>query len=190
MEELVTVDEVGGEDDSIIEPDLPELEEYSSCPKESAEDEVVEEQLLPATSCLEVQETSKEKPNQEKSCDDVGDQVEQPVTEKAEDVLTEKNLEEQKLSPGISEPPISNLSDFPSEDFKAALEETCLENKITNSGPSEEPKENHNNISEESKTQDVGQTTETITNVTQHKDDFLRKGTFQKTSKVFRSSVP
>uniref|UniRef100_A0A8C6LPR7 RNA binding motif protein 20 n=1 Tax=Nothobranchius furzeri TaxID=105023 RepID=A0A8C6LPR7_NOTFU len=34
MEELVTVDEVGGEDDSIIEPDLSELEEFASSPKD------------------------------------------------------------------------------------------------------------------------------------------------------------
>ncbi|XP_074485300.1 RNA-binding protein 20 isoform X2 [Sebastes fasciatus] len=66
MEELVTVDEVGGEDDSIIEPDLSELEEYVSCPKQSAEKEAAEEHILPPTSSSEVQEKPNEKPNLEK----------------------------------------------------------------------------------------------------------------------------
>ena len=127
MEELVTVDEVGGEDDSIIEPDLPELEEYTSSPKESAEKEAVEEPT--PTSSLEVQEASKEKSNQEKSCGDAGDQPETSVTEKAGNVVTATRPEEEKLTPVISEPPVTNLNDFPSEEFKAALEETCLEDK-------------------------------------------------------------
>lgn len=182
MEELVTVDEVGGEDDSIIEPDLPELEEYTSCPKESAEGEAVKEHLLPPTSSVEVQETSKEKSNQEKSCGDAGDQPETSVTEKAGNVLTAARLEEQKLTPVISEPPITNLNDFPNEEFKAALEETCLEgkDKVTNSGPLEEPMQNHIRVSEGSKTQEVGQVTETITNGAQDKDGILKKGTFHK----------
>lgn len=180
MEELVTVDEVGGEDDSIIEPDLPELEEYISCTKESAEEVAVEEKLLPTTSSLEVQETSKEKSNQEKSCGDAGDQEETSVTEKAENVLTATRTEEQKLTPVISEPPSTNLSDFPSEEFKAALEEACLEgkDKVTNSEPLEVPMEHHIRVSEENKTQEVGQVTETIINEAKDKDGNLKKGTF------------
>ncbi|XP_067437983.1 RNA-binding protein 20 isoform X2 [Thunnus thynnus] len=176
MEELVTVDEVGGEDDSIIEPDLPELEEYTSSPKESAEKEAVEEPT--PTSSLEVQEASKEKSNQEKSCGDAGDQPETSVTEKAGNVVTATRPEEEKLTPVISEPPVTNLNDFPSEEFKAALEETCLEDKdkVTNSGPLEAPVENHT-VSEESKTQEVGQAMETITNETQDKDGILKKET-------------
>eukprot|EP00064_Thunnus_orientalis_P010179 superscaffoldBa00001355_g10205 len=176
MEELVTVDEVGGEDDSIIEPDLPELEEYTSSPKESAEKEAVEEPT--PTSSLEVQEASKEKSNQEKSCGDAGDQPETSVTEKAGNVVTATRPEEEKLTPVISEPPVTNLNDFPSEEFKAALEETCLEDKdkVTNSGPLEAPVENHR-VSEESKTQEVGQAMETITNETQDKDGILKKET-------------
>ncbi|XP_042284844.1 RNA-binding protein 20 [Thunnus maccoyii] len=176
MEELVTVDEVGGEDDSIIEPDLPELEEYTSSPKESAEKEAVEEPT--PTSSLEVKEASKEKSNQEKSCGDAGDQPETSVTEKAGNVVTATRPEEEKLTPVISEPPVTNLNDFPSEEFKAALEETCLEDKdkVTNSGPLEAPVENHR-VSEESKTQEVGQAMETITNETQDKDGILKKET-------------
>lgn len=39
MEELVTVDEVGEEDDSIVEPDLPELQEEEHEEKEKEEEE-------------------------------------------------------------------------------------------------------------------------------------------------------
>ncbi|KAM7418792.1 hypothetical protein PAMA_016088 [Pampus argenteus] len=172
MEELVTVDEVGGEDDSIIEPDLPELEEYTSCSKESAKKEAVEEHVLPPTSSLEVQETSKEKSNQEKSCEDAGEQPEPSVTEKAGDVFTATKLDKENLPPVISEPSTTNLNDVPSEELKTAPEETCLEDKdkVTDSEPLEEPMENHTSVSEESKTQEVGQVTETITNGAQNKD--------------------
>ncbi|KAF1394961.1 hypothetical protein PFLUV_G00006550 [Perca fluviatilis] len=175
MEELVTVDEVGGEDDSIIEPDLPGLEEYVSCPKESAEENAAEEHILPPTSSssLEVQETSNETSNQEK---DAGGPAETSVDEKPGNVLTATSTEDQTLSPEIPELPITNLSDFPSEEFKAALEETCLKDKVTKSGPPEEPMENHMCVSEDSKTLEVGQVTETISNGVQHKDaDMLKK---------------
>uniref|UniRef100_A0A8D3C6T7 RNA binding motif protein 20 n=1 Tax=Scophthalmus maximus TaxID=52904 RepID=A0A8D3C6T7_SCOMX len=78
MEELVTVDEVGGEDDSIIEPDLPELEEYASCPKETTQEEAVEENTSPPASSLEVPETDK-RSDEERSRKDAGDQAETPV---------------------------------------------------------------------------------------------------------------
>lgn len=181
MEELVTVDEVGGEDDSIIEPDLPELEKYVSCSKESAEEEAVEEHILAPTSSLEAQEKSNEKSNQEKVCEDVKDQPETSVTEKPENVLTATSLEDQKLQwpqcPVAPALPATTLSDFPNEELKATLEETCLENKVTKSGPSEESMENHISVSEDSKTLEVGQVTETVKNGVQHKDDSLKKGT-------------
>lgn len=190
MEELVTVDEVGGEDDSIIEPDLPELEKYASCPKESAEEEAVEEHTLtPTTSSLEAQETSNEKSNQEKLCEDSGGQAETSVAEKPGTDVTATSPGDQKHSPVAPELPINNLSDFPSEDFKAALEETCLEDKVTKSGPSEEPMENHISVSEDNKTLEVGQVTETINGV-QHKDDSLQKGTFQKRSQMLAVEPP
>lgn len=180
MEELVTVDEVGGEDDSIIEPDLPELEKYASCPKESAEEEAVEAHTLPSTSpSLEVQATSNKKSNEEKVCEEAADQAETSVTEKPGDVLTSPSPEDQKLQwPQClvaPELPVTNLSDFPSEEFKAALEETCLEE--TKSGPLEEFMENHIDESEDSKTSEVEQVTETINNGVQHKDSSLKKGT-------------
>lgn len=186
MEELVTVDEVGGEDDSIIEPDLPELEKYAPCPKESAEEEAVEEHILPpSSSSLEAQETSNEKSNNEKSCEDAGDSAETPVTEKPGNVLTATSPEDQKLSPVAPELPVTNISDFPSEEFKAALEETCLEDKVTKSGPSEEPMENHICVSVDSKTLEVGEVTETNSNEVQHKNGSLKKGTFQRRSQMF-----
>ncbi len=180
MEELVTVDEVGGEDDSIIEPDLPELEKYASCPRESAEEEAAEEHILPpSSSSSEAQETSNEKSNQEKLCGVAGDPAETPVTEKAGNVLNVTSPEGQKVSPEALELPVTNINDFPSEEFKAALEETCLEDKVTKSGPSEEPMENHICVSEDSKTLEVGEVTEAINNEVQLKDGGLKKGTFQ-----------
>uniref|UniRef100_A0A7N8YIL8 RNA binding motif protein 20 n=1 Tax=Mastacembelus armatus TaxID=205130 RepID=A0A7N8YIL8_9TELE len=119
MEELVTVDEVG-EDDSIIEPDLPELEDP----------------------------------------------------------------EEQKINPAAPEVPIVDLCDFPREEFKAALDGTCLEDKVTNSGPSEDPVDNHIRVLEDSKTQEIGQVTETITNGAQHNIGILNKGTFHVTDQM------
>lgn len=183
MEELVTVDEVGGEDDSIIEPDLPELEKFVSCPKESAEEEVVEEHIVPASSSSsEVQETYNEKSKQEKFCEDVGHQAETSVTVKQENVLTTMSPEDQKLQslqcPVAPALPLPNLSDFPNEEFKAALEETYLEDNATKSGSSEESMENTICASKDSKTLEVGQVTETISNGVQHKDDSLKKGSF------------
>ncbi|XP_037620649.1 RNA-binding protein 20 isoform X2 [Sebastes umbrosus] len=176
MEELVTVDEVGGEDDSIIEPDLSELEEYVSCPKQSAEKEAAEEHILPPTSSSSaLQEKSDEKSNLEKLGEDAGDQAEMSVNEKPGNVFTATGPEDQTLSPAAPELPITNLSNFPSEEFKAALEDTCLEDKVTKSGPSDELMENHIHVSEDSKSLEVGQVTETINDGVQHKDGILKK---------------
>ncbi|XP_069570691.1 RNA-binding protein 20 [Brachyistius frenatus] len=174
MEELVTVDEVGEEDDSIIEPDLPELEECASCPKESAAEESAEKRKSPSTSSSEVKETSNEKSKEEKPREKPEEQV--ATTEKAANVLSPSSPKEQKTNPVASEIPTTNLSDFPSEEFKAALEETCLEeSKITTNEPPEEPMENHVSVSEDSKIQEVGQAVKTINNATQQKDGILKK---------------
>lgn len=178
MEELVTVDEVGGEDDSIIEPDLPELEKYESCRKESAEDEVVEEQVLPPTTSMEVKEASNEKSNQDMLCEDVSDQTKASVNEELDDVLP--NSEDQKVqSPVAPAPPTTALGDFPSKEFKATLEETCLENEETISEPSGESVESHISASDDSQTLEVGQVTETIKTRVQHENHSLAKGAFQ-----------
>ncbi|XP_030596493.1 RNA-binding protein 20-like [Archocentrus centrarchus] len=178
MEELVTVDEVGGEDDSIIEPDLSELEELTSCPKDSAVEQSVEERKSPSTSSLEVQQTFNDKSKTEKSCGDGGDQAATAVTKKEENILSSAKEEDQKTIPVTSELPASNLSECPSEELKAALEETRLEDsEVTNNGPPGGPMENHVCVSEDSKTPEVGQVTEVVNNGVQHKDNIHKKDT-------------
>lgn len=171
MEELVTVDEVGGEDDSIVEPDLPELEEFVSRPQEPTGEEAGEECIPPPTpSSLEVQETSSR---------DIGHPEETSVNKKPGNVISASSPEEQMFSATTPELPVTDLSDFPSEEFKAALEETCLEDKVTHSGPSEELMENHIYVSQDGKHVEVGKVPETINNGVHHKDGILKKGTFQ-----------
>lgn len=164
MEELVTVDEVGGEDDSIIEPDLPELEEFASCPKVSAEEGAGEQPAASPKSSLEGQETANKTCNSEESVD-VGDKTETaPVSEKATSNLTTTSTENQKLHPVVPELGITTLSDFTCEELKASEEETCAQDKAADSGMSEEPVENHISVLEDSQTQEVRQMIETITN--------------------------
>lgn len=182
MEELVTVDEVGGEDDSIVEPDLPELEKYMSDSKETAEEKPVEERVSPPTPSLEVQETSNDKSNQGKVNEDVGEHTATSASEKPEDVLTAVTPEDPKLRgpqcPVAPALPGSTLGDFPTEEFKATLEETCLESKETGSVSSEETRENHKSGSKERKTVEGGEATETVKNGLRHKDESLNRGTF------------
>ncbi|XP_037830845.1 RNA-binding protein 20 isoform X2 [Kryptolebias marmoratus] len=175
MEELVTVDEVG-EDESIIEPDLLELEEFSSCPKEVVAEESKVKQESPSASTLEVQKTSEEKSEREKSCGDVGGQASTPPTEKAENGGAAPSGEKRKMNPVIPELPANNIGDFPSEEFKAALEETCLgDSSVANNQPSDEPMENHICLSEDIKNQEERPVMETIHNGAQQKDYTLRK---------------
>ncbi|XP_028256646.1 RNA-binding protein 20 isoform X2 [Parambassis ranga] len=174
MEELVTVDEVGGEDDSIIEPDLSELEEFASCPKESAVQESVEEHTTPPASSVEVQEASKEKSMQEETVGEDENQAAAPVIEKAEHVSI--TFEDPKTNTAAPEQQIADLSEFPSAEFKAALEETCLEDgKEAKTGPQEQPMENHISEAEDNRAQEVRQFMEPINNGVQHKDGLLRK---------------
>lgn len=183
MEELVTVDEVG-EDDFIIEPDLPELEKDES--KESAEEKTAVELVLAPTSSSEVQETSKEKSDQEKVCEDSGDDTKTSETEKPENVSPATNPNDQKLQwpqcPAASGSPATTLSDFPSAEFKATLEEACLENNETKAGLMEESAENHISASDESKSQEA---TQTVRHEVPHKDNSLKKGTSLKTNMSF-----
>lgn len=188
MEELVTVDEVG-EDDSIIEPDLPELEKYVSCSKEPAEEVgAVEEPVSAPTPPSEVQETPSEKSEQEKVCEDVEERAETSGPEKPENVSTAASPDSQNLQwpqcPVAPVLPATILNDFPNEEFKATLEETCLEDKVTKSGPSEESMENHASVSEDSKTLETGQVAETNKSDVQHKDDSLKKGTSPRTGSM------
>nr|XP_057940623.1 RNA-binding protein 20 [Doryrhamphus excisus] len=176
IEEFLTVDEVGGEDDSIIEPDLPELEEDLTTSKESAEEQTqtIQESVLLPSPPLKEQNTSVEESIKEQTCEDPEVPTETPEAEKA--VLADTNVDEQVQCMTTPEPPTTNLSDFPNEEFKVALEETTAEDKITDSGPLEEPVKNHIEISEEEcKVQDVVQVTETSSKVTQHQDNIVKK---------------
>ncbi|XP_054635152.1 RNA-binding protein 20 [Dunckerocampus dactyliophorus] len=176
MEEFLTVDEVGGEDDSIIEPDLPELEEDLTSPKESAEEQpqTIQEPVPLPCPPSEEQNTCVEESIKEQTVEDPEVPTETSESEKA--VLTETNVDEQVQCLVTPEPPITNLIDFPNEEFKVALEETATEDKITDSGCLEEPVKNHIEISEQvSKVQDVVQVTETSSKVTQHKDSIVKK---------------
>ncbi|XP_061577409.1 RNA-binding protein 20 isoform X1 [Cololabis saira] len=175
MEELVTVDEVG-EDDSIIEPDLSELEEFASCPKESGEEESLEKHASPSTSSVEAQDKSKEKCEQEKSQEEAGGQKETSVSERAGGEITESSPEDQKMTPASSEQPVTNLSEFPGEEFKAALEETCKEDgKVPKNEPAEDPVENHTCLPEDSQSKKEGQTMEVINNGVQQRDNVIKK---------------
>ncbi|XP_029949240.1 RNA-binding protein 20 [Salarias fasciatus] len=181
MEELVTVDEVGGEDDSIIEPDLSELEEFASGPKEPAAEEPGEARVSPSVPSAEVKEECDEKSQAERSCGDAGEPAASSMSEKTEDVLN-AGTESQKTSEVAPEPPGTKLGDFPSEEFKAALAETCEEDgKVTDSWPSEELKENHICESEERKSREAGQVVETRDSGVPHSDGCPRKGGLEKT---------
>uniref|UniRef100_A0A3P8VX67 Matrin-type domain-containing protein n=3 Tax=Cynoglossus semilaevis TaxID=244447 RepID=A0A3P8VX67_CYNSE len=166
MEELVTVDEVGEEDDSIIEPDLPEIDEDTAGPKPVLEKEAVEEHV-PMPPLSPEQDVDK-KTNQEKSCVESMDRKHTYITDDKENVVPATVPEEQK-SANQSQAPDQSLnhsSNSPCQDIKTALEETSLEDKVPNS----DLLEPHVTMSDTSKSQDTLHVTETITNGLQHKD--------------------
>ncbi|TRY97001.1 hypothetical protein DNTS_001433 [Danionella cerebrum] len=103
FEELVTVDEVGGEDDSIIEPDLPDLQEEDS-------QRVVSCQLR----------TASPKPETRIATQDEG---------VARDCLTPPSQDTKEISECtqmgiVPENTVSQLHLFPCQEFKSALEDT------------------------------------------------------------------
>ncbi len=110
MEELVTVDEVGGEDDSIVEPDLPDLHK---------EDQRVE----PSQSTAE-----SPKPNAKTPTEGEETTVDPPTLPPL-DLVPEESSGGAQASPGerpsAPEQPVCQLNSFPSQEFKSALEETC-----------------------------------------------------------------
>ncbi|XP_051980155.1 RNA-binding protein 20-like [Xyrauchen texanus] len=112
MEELVTVDEVGGEDDSIIEPDLPDLHE---------EDQPVESGQSTTVSPVLKSELPK--------------QIKEPAVDGPKhpplDLVTKESSGGIQPSPNgvppvtsVPEQPVSPVNQFPSQEFKSALE-TC-----------------------------------------------------------------
>ncbi|KAM4750386.1 RNA-binding protein 20 [Anableps anableps] len=163
MEELVTVDEVGGEDDCILEPDLSELEEFTSCHKESTVEQSKQKHMSASTSTVEEQKETDEKPKQEDSFQDTRGETATAEAAKAEDQISAPSAETKKVNLETPEQKVADISGFPSEDFKAALEETCLEStKLPNDKAPDKPMENHICVLEDSKSQEERQTPEKI----------------------------
>ncbi|KAG1939927.1 RNA-binding protein [Pimephales promelas] len=145
MEELVTVDEVGGEDDSIVEPDLPDLQE---------EDQRVE----PVLSATESPKPIAETPTK------VEDTVVDPPTLPPLDLVPEESSGGAQSCPGetplkssVPEQPVSQLNQFPSHEFKSALEETCtatdMDTQTNTATPAGPP--NHSSTCESGKVTDL-----------------------------------
>lgn len=186
MEELVTVDEVGEDDDSIIEPDLPELDKFVSWSKETEEGEAVKEkeaEISPPSPSAEVQEkpaemSNQEKPskeevqekpaemsNQEKPSKEVGEPAETGITAKPEPAASASSPENRtQQSPQHPAPPepASTPGDAPTEELNAKLEQTRLEEKATSDEPPEDSPQNHGSASEETETAETGPVAETV----------------------------
>lgn len=186
MEELVTVDEVGGDDDSIIEPDLPELEKFVSCPKGTTEGEAAEEkeeeeeEISPPRPCVEVQKTPAETSIQDTLSSEVGHPAEAAGTVEPEPVSSASSPEKPTLQwpqhPVAPEPALAALSHVPTEELKAKLEETCLEDKATSDEAPEESPQNHTSVSEEPETVEAGPVAETAKIEAQPRSESLNKG--------------
>lgn len=183
MEELVTVDEVGEDDDSIIEPDLPELEKFVSWPKETAEGGAVEEKeadISPPTPSTEVQEKPAEVPNQEKLSKEAGDPAETAVTVKPEPAASASSPENQTQQspqhPAAPEPAPTAPGDAPTEELNAKLEQTCLEEKATSDEPPEGSLQNHGSASEETEPAETGPVAETVKMEVPHRGESPNKG--------------
>ncbi|RVE75638.1 hypothetical protein OJAV_G00000750 [Oryzias javanicus] len=169
MEELVTVDEVGGEDDSIIEPDLPEIEDFAS--KKSGVEETVEKPSAPPS--LEQQETLMQKPEQENSGEETESQTEACVKNtEGDDEATVSSPEDQKKEPESSELPLTH---FPSEDFKAAVEMCLDDNKVPQTELQEDPPEILLCSPEDSQNQEEEHVVEIINNNDQPTAESLKK---------------
>lgn len=115
----MTVDEVGGEDDSIVEPDLPELQE--------------EDQNVEAGTQAGVSPNPSEKNTPKQSEESSLDPSTLPTLDLA---LEESSIGAQpspkEMSPATSlqEQPISQLIQFPSQEFKTALEQSCTSTEM------------------------------------------------------------
>lgn len=112
MEELVTVDECGGEDDFIIEPDLPELQEEE--PAEEPRLPPLSPKPNPGAASPAPAEKTKEEPR--KPPDAVPEETSSP---------SQPESREPSVSSSVQEQPCSQLCLFPSQEFRTALEESC-----------------------------------------------------------------
>ncbi|XP_007567687.1 RNA-binding protein 20 isoform X2 [Poecilia formosa] len=176
MEELVTVDEVGGEDDCILEPDLSELEEFTSCRKEPTAEQSQQKHTSPSTPAVEEHKESGEKPKREDSVEEARGEASASEAEKAEDQIAAPSTETEKVNLETTEQKVSDISGFPSEEFKAALEETCLESvKLPNNTAPDEPMENHVCLLEDGRSQEETRTPDKIHLEVQLKDFSLKR---------------
>ncbi|XP_023189632.1 RNA-binding protein 20 isoform X2 [Xiphophorus maculatus] len=176
MEELVTVDEVGGEDDCILEPDLSELEEFTSCHKEPTAERSQQKHTSPSAPAVEEHKESDEKPEREDSFEETRGEASASEAEKAEDQIAAPSTETEKVNLETTEQKVADISGFPSEEFKAALEETCLESaKLPNNTTPDEPMENHICLPEDSRSQEERQTPDKIHLEVQLKDGSLKR---------------
>lgn len=178
MEELVTVDEVGEDDDSIIEPDLPELEKFVSCPKGATEGEAAEakeeeeeEELSPPRPCVDAQKTPAETSVQDRLSSEVGDPAEAAGTVEPEAVVSAGSPEDPSLQrPQRPAAPEPALADVPPE------EQTCSEDKDTSDEPPEESPQHHTSVSEEPEPVEAGPVAETVKMEVQARRGGLNRG--------------
>lgn len=117
----MTVDEVGEEEDSIIEPDIPELQEESLREETSSagQTEVKLDANTAASSDVgthQTHESSNGSPSQENS-------------EDAQVADSSKETQDVKSPSKPSQ--ASDLNHFPTQEFKAALEETCSTSEVS-----------------------------------------------------------
>lgn len=166
MEELVTVDEVGEEDDSIVEPDLPELQEEER--EEEREKEAKED-----GECMEKKEPTPAKVEKQ-----------EPVS--TPDAATEDTL--RSIQPDCPDAPPSHVCLFPSQEFKSALEETAepsvpptsvtdvAETHITTALTTIESVCETEKITDTHTVSEKGRTGETEKTVTQHVDENPKRG--------------
>ncbi|XP_077462504.1 RNA-binding protein 20 isoform X2 [Stigmatopora argus] len=184
MEEFLTVDEVGEDDLVIIEPDLPELEENADYPEVAKKQtQTMVETLKSPSVPLEERETYITKFSKEQTCENAEIPAETFGSEKT--IITETIVEVHMQSPVTSEQPLSKPSHFPNEEFHSKLGETSAGAKVSDSGPLEEHLvNNHIQILEHSKVQDVVQVTEASLYVPQNKGHSILKKDIEKPSSV------
>ncbi|XP_038147128.1 RNA-binding protein 20 isoform X2 [Cyprinodon tularosa] len=176
MEELVTVDEVGGEDDNIVEPDISELEEFTSCHKKPTVEELEEKHVSPSTPPAELQEPVDHAPKLEESSEDKGVEASKAEADKAADITALTSLDSKKANSETTDHKVAELSSFPNEEFKAALEETCSEDtKFPNNEAPDEPMENHVCLAKDNECQDERDTSEKIPLEVQLQDANLKR---------------
>ncbi|XP_026871180.2 RNA-binding protein 20 isoform X2 [Electrophorus electricus] len=197
MEELVTVDEVGGEEDSIIEPDLPELQEEdpaevrAASPEPSTEAPAAGEQTQEAPALgTEIQEV----PAPEKEIQE--DPAPPPVASLEEEVpgTSQPGSGETSPSDGAPDVPCPQLLLFPNQEFKTTQETVCSVETHT-VGATSDSLTDHGGVCEREKAAGVHVATEarpaeTEMKETQQTADNQRRGTHTHTKCDVHDPLP